>query len=81
WATALSVVGLLVTAIFILGVLQRVFCGPLSERWKDLPDLTIGERLTLVPVIGLMFALGLYPQFVLGVVNNTVIRMVQQLRF
>ncbi len=81
WATALSVIGLLITAIFILGVLQRVFYGPLSERWMDLPDLTIGERLTLVPVIGLMFALGLYPQFVLGVVNNTVIRLVQQLRF
>ena len=28
WATALSVIGLLVTAIFILTILQRVFSGP-----------------------------------------------------
>jgi NADH-quinone oxidoreductase subunit M len=28
-----------------------------------------------------MFALGLYPQLVLGVVNSTVIQMVQQLKF
>jgi NADH-quinone oxidoreductase subunit M len=81
WATALSVIGLLVTAIFILRILQRVFSGPLPERWMALHDLTTGERLALVPAIGLMFALGLYPQLVLGVVNNTVIRMVQQLRF
>ncbi len=81
WATALSVIGLLVTAIFILGILQRVFSGPLADKWRNLPDLTVGERLALVPVIGLMFALGLYPQLVLGVVNNTVIQMVQQLRF
>jgi NADH-quinone oxidoreductase subunit M len=81
WATALSVIGLLVTAIFILGILQSIFSGSLPERWMTLPDLTIGERLALVPAIGLMFALGLYPQLVLGVVNNTVIRMVQQLRF
>jgi len=27
WATCLSVIGLLITAIFILGVLQRVFYG------------------------------------------------------
>jgi NADH-quinone oxidoreductase subunit M len=33
--------------------------------------------LTLAPAIGLMFALGLYPQLVLAVVNNTAIRMVQ----
>jgi NADH-quinone oxidoreductase subunit M len=81
WATALSVIGLLMTAIVILGILQRVFSGPLHEKWMDLPDLTTGERLALVPAIGLMFALGLCPQLVLGVVNNTVIQMVQQLRF
>jgi NADH-quinone oxidoreductase subunit M len=81
WATSLSVLGLLTTAIFVLGILQRVFSGPLNEKWIAFPDLTLGERLTLVPAIGLMFALGLYPQLVLGVVNNTVMQMVQNLRF
>jgi NADH-quinone oxidoreductase subunit M len=80
WATALSVVGLLVTAVFILGILQRVFSGPLNERWREMPDLTMIERLALVPAIGLMFVLGLYPQLVLGVINNTAIQMVKQLR-
>jgi NADH-quinone oxidoreductase subunit M len=80
WATALSVIGLLITAIFILGVLQRVFYGPLGEKWIQLPDLTLGERLTLVPAIGLMFALGLYPQLILGVVNHTAIQMALHLR-
>lgn len=81
WATALSVFGLLATAIFILGILQRVFSGPLNEKWAALPDLTMGERLTLAPAIGLMFVLGLYPQLVLGFVNSTVMQMVQQLKF
>ncbi len=80
WATSLSVIGLLITAIFILGVLQRVFYGPLTETWAHLPDLTVGELLTLVPVIGLMFALGLYPQLILGVVNHTAIQMALALR-
>jgi NADH-quinone oxidoreductase subunit M len=80
WATALSAIGLLITAIFILGILQRVFYGPLGEKWVHLPDLTIGERLTLVPAIGLMFALGLYPQLILGVVNHTAIQMALNLR-
>ncbi len=81
WATALSVIGLLATAIFILGILQRVFSGPLNEKWAALPDLTMGERLALAPAIGLMFVLGLYPQLILGVVNSTVMQMVQQLKF
>ena len=78
---SVSVLGLLLTAIFILTILQRVFSGPLQEKWSQMPDLTVGERLTLLPALALMFALGLYPQFVLGVVNSTVMQMVQQLRF
>jgi NADH-quinone oxidoreductase subunit M len=80
WATALSAIGLLITGIFILGILQRVFYGPLGEKWVHLPDLTLRERLTLVPAIGLMFALGLYPQLILGVVNHTAIQMALNLR-
>jgi NADH-quinone oxidoreductase subunit M len=81
WAAALSVIGLMVTALVILGVLQKVFSGPLNERWVAFPDLSMGERFALAPAIALMFVLGLYPQLVLGVVNSTVIQMVQQLKF
>jgi NADH-quinone oxidoreductase subunit M len=81
WATSLAVLGLLVTAIFVLGIIQRVFSGPLNQRWISLPDLTTGERLALAPTIGLMFAIGLYPQLILGVINSTVIQMVNHLKF
>ena len=81
WATSISVLGLLVTALFVLGILQSVFSGPLNPKWASFPDLTTGERIALVPAIGLMFALGLCPQLVLGVVNSTAIQMVQQLKF
>ena len=81
WATSLSVLGLLITAIFILTVLQRVFNGPLNEKWAKLPDLTIGERVLVLPAIALMFVLGIYPQLVLGVVNSTAVQMVRQLHF
>lgn len=81
WAAAVSLSGLLLTAIFILTILQRVFSGPLQERWSLMPDLTVGERLALLPALALMFVLGVYPQLVLGVINSTVLQMVHQLRF
>jgi len=79
WAAALSVLGLLITAIFILTILQRVFNGPPNEKWSKLPDLTLGERALVAVPIALMFLLGLWPQFVLGVVNSTVVQMVANL--
>jgi len=81
WAAALSVLGLLVTAIFILTILQRVFNGPLNEKWSKFPDLTPGEIGLLLIPIALMFVLGLYPRLVLDVINPTAVQMVEQLKF
>jgi NADH-quinone oxidoreductase subunit M len=81
WATALAIIGLLATAIFILTILQRVFSGQLDERWSHLADLTMGERLALLSPIAIMFVLGIYPQLVLGVINNTAIKIAQQIGY
>lgn len=80
-SASLSVLGLLVTAIFILTILQRVFNGPLNEKWSQFPDLTPGEIGLLLIPIALMFVLGINPQLVLGVLNSTVVQMVEQLKF
>jgi NADH-quinone oxidoreductase subunit M len=80
-ATTASVIGLLITAVVILTILQRVFNGPLNEKWSKLRDLTLTERAFVAPALGLMLLLGLYPQAILGVVNTTVMQMVQYLRF
>ena len=81
WAAALSTLGLLVTAIFLLTLIQRVFCGPLNVTWAQMPDLTLRERLLVAVPIALMFVLGIWPQFLLGMVDATVVKMVQQLNF
>ncbi|HEX3797800.1 MAG TPA: NADH-quinone oxidoreductase subunit M [Verrucomicrobiae bacterium] len=81
WATALSVIGLLVTAIFLLTVIQRVFNGPLNPKWSALPDLNWRERFIVLPATALMFLIGLYPQFLIGKINAAVLRIVEQLRF
>jgi NADH-quinone oxidoreductase subunit M len=81
WATAVSTLGLLVTAIFLLTFMQRVFHGPLNSRWATMPDLTTRERLLVAPAIGVMFLLGLYPQLVLGMTDQTVADMLRLLGF
>ena len=81
WAAAISTIGILVTAVFLLTLIQRVFCGPLNAKWAKMPELTPTELLLVLPGIALMFVLGLYPQLVLGLIDATVVKMVQQLNF
>lgn len=81
WAAAIATVGLLVTAIFLLTLIQRVFCGPLNERWAKLPDLSLRERALVVPSIALMFVLGIWPQLILGHIDATVMELVHHITF
>jgi len=80
-AATISVLGLLVTAAVILTVIQKVFTGPVPEHWASFPDLHSSEWMSLAPVIGLMFLLGLVPQLIVGTINPTVQSLLAHWRF
>ncbi len=68
-AAAVAAIGLLMTAVFLLGFWRKVFHGPTSSRWLAMPDLGTRERLLLAPGIALMFVLGVWPQLLLAWIN------------
>ena len=65
WQTAVSAIGIVVTAAYMLTVIQRVLLGPLNPKWKDLPDMTGGELATLVPLMAVILLVGIYPLAIL----------------
>jgi NADH-quinone oxidoreductase subunit M len=73
--TAVAVIGLLVTAIVFMRAMQALFSGPLAESCSAIPDLLRSEKLVIVPVMLLMFAIGVAPQFVFNIFNTTVVQM------
>jgi len=80
-AASVSILGLLVTAVVILTVIQKVFTGPVPEHCANFPDLHHGEQLALAPVIGLMLLVGFLPSLILGSVNQTVIHLLANWSF
>jgi NADH-quinone oxidoreductase subunit M len=73
--TAIAVIGLLVTAVVFARAMQSLFSGPLAESCSAFPDVLQGEKLVVVPVTLLMFAIGIAPQFLFNVFNTTVAQM------
>jgi NADH-quinone oxidoreductase subunit M len=73
--TAVAVLGLLVTAIVFMRAMQALFSGPLAQSCHALVDLTRSEKLVIVPVTLLMFALGIAPQCAFNIFNTTVVHM------
>jgi NADH-quinone oxidoreductase subunit M len=73
--TAIAVIGLLMTAIVFARAMQSLFSGPLAENCSAFPDLLRREKLVVVPVTLLMFAIGIAPQFMFNIFNTTVVQM------
>ena len=59
--TSISVIGLLATAVFLLTVLQKVFTGPLCKEGESFGDLSTEETSTLLPLLVLVFWVGIAP--------------------
>lgn len=81
WAAVLSCSGLLVTAVFILTMIQRVWNGPRLAGTSRFEDLSCTERWLVVPSAALMLALGIYPQLALYWINPTISEWVERLGY
>ncbi len=73
--TAIAVLGLLFTAVTFMRAMQSLFGGPLVEGCSGFSDLIRSEKLVIVPVTLLMFAIGILPQFIFNIFNATVVQM------
>jgi NADH-quinone oxidoreductase subunit M len=78
-ATSIAVLGLLLTAVYILNFFGKIFHGPLREGQASSIDLTSWEKLIVLPAIAGVFLMGIAPQFVIRLFNGPVSGLVQQL--
>lgn len=72
-ATALSVLGLLLTAVFLLRMMRKVFWGPLKPSLSKWHDLTTSERCTFGFLALLILIPGLFPQILLYFANPAIV--------
>jgi NADH-quinone oxidoreductase subunit M len=77
-AAVLATVGIILAALYILLVIQRMMHGPLQPGSEVVTDLTRREAWVITPVLVLVIALGIYPKPVLDVITPTVTRTVHQ---
>ena len=71
--TVLAATGVVLGAIYMLWMYQRVFFGRLAnEKNKGLPDLSLREVAVLLPIVIFMFWLGVRPGLVLDKVETSV---------
>ena len=68
----ISTLGILLGAGYMLWTLQRVFFGPLNEKWATMTDLDKRELAMFIPLTVIIFYLGINPSAMLNIMNTSV---------
>jgi NADH-quinone oxidoreductase subunit M len=80
WA-AFGVTGIVLGAAYLLWLYQRTMFGTLDNpKNKTLKDVNFRETVTLLPLIGLAFWIGLYPSPFFRIMDKSVERIVMRVR-
>lgn len=74
-AAAISVIGLLLTAVFLLRMIRKVFAGPLPESLAKWSDLNGGERLIFGVLVAIILLAGICPQLLLQYANPAIVSL------
>lgn len=61
WITALAVFAIVITAGYMLWMLQRVFFGPQLQRFASLGDTTLVEAVPMAVLVVAIMVVGIYP--------------------
>ncbi|MCP4142288.1 MAG: NADH-quinone oxidoreductase subunit M [Chloroflexi bacterium] len=74
--TAAGMLGLLFTGAYILKGIKNVLHGPMNEEWAHgehkLTEINTREIVVMIPLMALMLSLGIWPSWLLTVINNAV---------
>ncbi|MCC6297756.1 MAG: NADH-quinone oxidoreductase subunit M [Anaerolineales bacterium] len=77
--TTISMLGLLFTGAYILKGIKKVLHGPINEHWSHgehkVTEITAREILVMAPLMVLILWIGVYPAWILDVINKAVMAL------
>ena len=79
-AMVIGAVGTILTAGYMLWMLQKVNLGEASDEWlgKDMHDADRYELAAWVPLVIMILAIGVFPKIVLGATNGAVANLISK---
>jgi NADH-quinone oxidoreductase subunit M len=77
-AGVLASTGIIIGAWYMLWLYQRIFFMDINQKVIGLPDMDVRESLTLIPMLLLVFWIGVYPNSFLGFMHASVQHLLER---
>ena len=76
--TVISIFAVVITAIYVLRVIQQMFFGPRNEKWDNLTDAKGVEMIPVVLLGGILLILGVFPSLIMDMFSGGVAPIAQK---
>jgi NADH-quinone oxidoreductase subunit M len=77
--TIVSALGIVLGAAYVLWMLQRVFLGPLNEKYDSLPDINARELTSVLPIAVIVVIFGVYPAPLINLIKTSLVHLIGQI--
>ncbi len=78
WVALVAASGLIIGAWYMLWLYQRIFFNAVNSKWDTIKQLDAREIATLMPMVVLIFWIGLYPNSMLSFMHSSVSHLLEQ---
>jgi len=78
WVALIAASGLIIGAWYMLWLYQRIFFNPVNSKWDTIKELDLREIMTLMPMVILIFWIGLFPNSLLSYMHVSVSHLLEQ---
>lgn len=72
WQAVFAVLGIVISAIYMLKIIRQVLQGPLNPRWTKLTDAqTLAQKLPYVMLLAVLILVGCWPSLILKHIDSS----------
>jgi NADH-quinone oxidoreductase subunit M len=69
WIAIIAATGIIITATYVLRVVQRVFFGELKPEFANLPSINFLDKAALVILSAILILVGVYPPIIMSLIE------------
>ncbi|WP_055667186.1 complex I subunit 4 family protein [Desnuesiella massiliensis] len=74
----ISMFAIVITAIYVLRVIQQVFFGPRNTNWDGLEDAKGVEMIPIILLSGTLITLGIFPKLIMDMITSGIVPIAQK---
>lgn len=74
----ISIFAVVITAIYILRVVQQIFFGPRNAKWDHLKDAKGVEMVPIVLLSAVLFIFGIFPNLIMNMISSGIVPIAQK---